>query len=235
MINSPRVIQLSRLRSPTFRRGRPYTVDFGIAKPLHKQLLSKLRPIALSRIKPPTNYLLHCPARTSRRAVLLLIPLLLAVYVAVIMPLSATQKIVYADPIIQPAAQPVVPMLTMPTVASVEPAQTLLYALATGLPNLYTPGQCTYGVASRIPIPDNWGNANEWSANAAAQGYTVSDTPKVGSIAQTGGDSYLGHVAIVTAVSPDGSFTVWEENYYGQGVTDERTTSTLEFPNFIYI
>lgn len=102
--------------------------------------------------------------------------------------------------------------------------------------NSYAPGNCTAGVASRLPIPDNWGNANSWSYNAILAGYTVSSIPKVGSIAQTSGDSYLGHVGIVLSVNPDGSFLIWEENgTYGLFTADERTATTAEFPNFIYV
>ncbi len=100
--------------------------------------------------------------------------------------------------------------------------------------NLYAYGNCTAGVASRLPIPNNWGNANNWAYSALSSGYTVSSVPKVGAIAQTGGDSWLGHVGVVVGLNPNGSFTVWEENFDGLGMTDTRNTTTAEFPNFIY-
>lgn len=164
----------------------------------------------------------------------LLLTALISVYTVVGLSFIPAHHITYADPIIQPKLQPIA-MLTMPVVASVQPAETLLYTLSDNLPNAYVWGQCTYGVASRIPIPSDWGNAGEWAFSASNQGFSVSNVPRVGAIAQTSGDSYLGHVGIVTAINDDGTITVWEENYYGLGVTDERITNTLEFPNFIYI
>jgi surface antigen len=72
--------------------------------------------------------------------------------------------------------------------------------------NGYDFGYCTWYVATQISVPTNWGNASTWSYYAGLSGWNVSSTPSVGSIAQTpfaaGGE---GHVAIVTAVSADGS------------------------------
>jgi surface antigen len=71
--------------------------------------------------------------------------------------------------------------------------------------NGYAFGWCTYYAAGRSGAPSNWGNANTWAYYAALSGWTVSSTPRVGAIAQTSGMSYLGHVAIVEAVSDDGT------------------------------
>jgi hypothetical protein len=157
-------------------------------------------------------------------------------------------KIVYAQdnndkpPVVAPApimvpdaVKPLKP-IKAPDFKPVEALETLLHSLAAPntIPNTYAPGNCTYGVASRLPIPQDWGNANTWDDMARAQGYTVSNVPKVNAIAQTDGDSYLGHVAVVVAVHPDGSFDVWEENFGGLYSTDVRPTTTAEFPNFIY-
>jgi LysM repeat protein len=72
--------------------------------------------------------------------------------------------------------------------------------------NGYDYGYCTYYAASQVAVPNNWGNAATWSYYAAQSGWNVSSAPVVGAIAQTpyaaGGE---GHVAIVEAVSPDGS------------------------------
>lgn len=72
--------------------------------------------------------------------------------------------------------------------------------------NGYDYGYCTWYVASLISVPNNWGNASSWAFYAARSGWSVSTTPTVGAIAQTpfaaGGE---GHVAIVRAVSADGS------------------------------
>ena len=69
--------------------------------------------------------------------------------------------------------------------------------------NGYDYGYCTWYVANRIRVPNNWGNANTWSYYAPASGWKVSKRPTVGSIAQTTGPGY-GHVAYVEAVSDDG-------------------------------
>jgi N-acetylmuramoyl-L-alanine amidase len=71
--------------------------------------------------------------------------------------------------------------------------------------NGYAYGFCTWYVASRIAIPSNWGNANTWDDYARLSGWTVSSVPRAGAVAQSDSMSYLGHVAYVEAVSPDGS------------------------------
>ncbi len=70
--------------------------------------------------------------------------------------------------------------------------------------NGYDFGYCTWYVATQIRVPSNWGNAATWAYYAGLSGWNVSSKPVVGAIAQTpaGGE---GHVAIVTAVSADGS------------------------------
>lgn len=69
--------------------------------------------------------------------------------------------------------------------------------------NGYDFGECTWYVATQIPVPANWGNAATWAYYAAqTPGWQVSSIPTVGSIAQ---NSYsaggYGHVAIVRAVN----------------------------------
>lgn len=71
--------------------------------------------------------------------------------------------------------------------------------------NGYDYGYCTYYAAARSGAPSNWGNANTWAYYASmTPGWAVSSTPRVGAIAQTS-RGYLGHVAIVEAVSADGT------------------------------
>jgi surface antigen len=70
--------------------------------------------------------------------------------------------------------------------------------------NGYDYGYCTYYAAARSGAPSNWGNANTWAYYAALSGWTVSSSARVGAIAQTSA-GYLGHVAIVEAVSADGT------------------------------
>lgn len=72
--------------------------------------------------------------------------------------------------------------------------------------NGYDYGYCTWYVATQIAVPGNWGNASTWAYYAGLSGWNVSTEPTVGSIAQTAAAAGgLGHVAIVDAVSEDGS------------------------------
>lgn len=105
--------------------------------------------------------------------------------------------------------------------------------VASDLSNSYTPGNCTYYVASKLPVPSTWGNANMWGYAAQAMGIEVSDIPKVGSIAWSITDSYLGHVALVIAVNGS-QVTVSEMNFNGLGVVDTRIASPGEF-RYIYL
>jgi surface antigen len=72
--------------------------------------------------------------------------------------------------------------------------------------NGYDYGWCTYYAASRVAVPNNWGNANTWDNYARLSGWTVSSKPVAGAVAQTDGNHYIGemHVAYVEAVSEDG-------------------------------
>lgn len=97
--------------------------------------------------------------------------------------------------------------------------------------NLYTWGNCTYGVASWINVPQDLGNANQWAYNASREGFTVSPIPRVGSVAQTTG-GYAGHVALVIGVDGD-TVTIQEMNYAGLGVTSQRTAPINSF-TYIY-
>lgn len=87
------------------------------------------------------------------------------------------------------------------------------------LPDAYAWGNCTYFVASAVAVPQNLGNAADWAVNAAAQGYTVTATPKVGAVAQTTAGG-LGHVALVEAVAGD-QVLVKEMNVAGLDVIDQ--------------
>ncbi|MBP2623776.1 COG3942 and LysM peptidoglycan-binding domain-containing protein [Streptococcus oricebi] len=82
---------------------------------------------------------------------------------------------------------------------------------ATG--NSYPIGQCTWGVKELAPWASNWwGNAKDWTANAAASGFATGTTPMVGAIAVWDGGDY-GHVAYVTDVASGRSIQVLEANY----------------------
>jgi surface antigen len=97
--------------------------------------------------------------------------------------------------------------------------------------NTYTYGYCTWYVKNQLSwVPNGWGNANQWATNARSQGYTVSNTPIVGAVAQTTSGS-LGHVAVVIAVG-DGTVTVSEMNFTGW---NRVSTRTVTVNSFVYI
>jgi surface antigen len=98
--------------------------------------------------------------------------------------------------------------------------------------NGYDYGYCTWYVASQISVPGNWGNASSWAYYARLSGWNVSTAPTVGAIAQKGGGE--GHVAIVTAVNPDGSVQVRDMNgFAGWGRVGTGTVSPSTFQNYI--
>lgn len=88
-------------------------------------------------------------------------------------------------------------------------------------------GQCTWRVAMYYMIP--WsGNAMTWADGARSVGWTVGYTPHVGDIAvfQPGDNGALGdgHVAVVTAINGDGTYTQYEQNVtFGTAAPDYRT------------
>jgi surface antigen len=97
--------------------------------------------------------------------------------------------------------------------------------------NGYSYGYCTAYVQNQLGwVPNGWGNANRWASNAKADGYTVSNTPIVGAVAQTSSGA-LGHVAVVTGVSGD-QVTISETNYVGWNKVSSRTVSVN---SFVYI
>jgi surface antigen len=67
------------------------------------------------------------------------------------------------------------------------------------------------------------GDAYQWAANASANAVPVSDTPSVGAVAFWGsaalGMNRYGHVAIVQAVGPDGSYIDISQS--GMGASDD--------------
>ena len=96
-------------------------------------------------------------------------------------------------------------------------------------------GQCTWWAAYNRPIyPGNkMGNGGQWYQTAVDTGHAVSKVPTVGAWAvwspSTPGSQNDGHVAIVIAVSQDGSqFEVSEMNWIGNGVVDQRTDTTSD-------
>lgn len=76
--------------------------------------------------------------------------------------------------------------------------------------NGYDYGYCTWYVANKVPVPNNWGNANTWDNLARVSGWTVSGAPRPGAVAQSNA-GYYGHVALVEAVSPDGTMIKYSD------------------------
>lgn len=107
--------------------------------------------------------------------------------------------------------------------------------------NLYPIGQCTWGVKSLATWASNyWGNANDWAANAAADGFTVGTTPSVGAIIVWSDGGY-GHVGYVTDIAADGSIKILESNYAGnmsvadyRGYFDPLNSVTPGLVSYIY-
>lgn len=147
---------------------------------------------------------------------------------------------------LQPNEQIVIPNGILPAVAA---ASTSLFGggYGTGFAfgntpiygyNGYDYGFCTWYVASKISIPSNWGNASSWSYYAARSGWAVSPLPVVGAIAQTPyAAAGEGHVAVVEAVSPDGTMIKYSDMNglagYGR-VGHSVWTPSSHFPNYIY-
>jgi surface antigen len=95
-------------------------------------------------------------------------------------------------------------------------------------------GQCTYYVWTRRYVPWN-GDAWAWFRNAQEFGRPTGQLPAAGAIAVMWG-SWVGHVAFVERVNPDGSFVISEMNHAGWGVVDQRTitASSVDLIGFIY-
>ena len=83
--------------------------------------------------------------------------------------------------------------------------------------NLYAHGWCTWGVKQVAPwVGNDWGNAYQWAASAAAQGFKTGSTPVPGSVVVWSGN----HVAYVTDVREDGIIQVLEANFNGNRYVD---------------
>lgn len=103
--------------------------------------------------------------------------------------------------------------------------------------NGYDYGYCTWYVANRISVPANWGNANTWAYYAGGAGWTVSKRPVPGAIGQTTGPGY-GHVAVVEAVSADGTMIKYSDMNglagWGRVGTTTDWVPASRYNNYIY-
>lgn len=93
-----------------------------------------------------------------------------------------------------------------------------------GGPNLFAYGYCTWHVKNLRP-DINWrGNADRWDENSAKNGFRVSESPSIGTIAVF--SRYM-HTAYVLGV--DGSkVLVSEMNYVGWNRVNQRWIDTRE-------
>jgi len=73
------------------------------------------------------------------------------------------------------------------------------------------------------------GNAYQWKSNWAAHGWTISNTPKVGSVAWFG---Y--HVAYVSSVNDDGTVTIEEYNHNSDHIYGKRTIPATDVSSYLY-
>lgn len=104
--------------------------------------------------------------------------------------------------------------------------------------NGYDPGWCTWYVASRISVPVGWGNASTWDDRSRVMGWTVSQVPRIGSIAQkNGGWGHVGYVEDVRQAA-DGSWEIKYSDMNGLAgfnrVGYSGWVSSGKFHNYIY-
>jgi surface antigen len=144
--------------------------------------------------------------------------------------------LVLGQRIIIPDAVQVAPAATPRAAAAVRGATAWGISPVYGY-NGYDYGYCTWYVANRIPVPANWGNANTWAYYAGASGWTVSKTPVAGAVGQTSA-GYYGHVAVVEAVSADGSMIKYSDMNglagWGRVGTTADWVSATKFQHYIY-
>jgi len=128
------------------------------------------------------------------------------------------------------------------TMSSADPRGT------TGTTNsTYAQGECTWyadqeaHLYTGVWLPNYLGNAMSWAANAAASGWAVGATPRIGSVIvfQPGldGAGTDGHVAFVTNYYPNtGRVVISEMHFPNLGQVDTRTiTDGVNNPGIRYI
>lgn len=152
--------------------------------------------------------------------------------------LKPGQRLVLPDGVMPASERPgAAPVRSTVRVAAVQPS----YANAAVAGNRYDYGYCTYYVYNRRaelgrPVGSFWGNAASWASYARGSGYTVSNTPAIGSVLQTANAAGgYGHVAVVERINSDGSIFVSEMNYAGWNVTSTRTIDAGQVGIYNYI
>lgn len=90
--------------------------------------------------------------------------------------------------------------------------------------NLYDYHSCTWWVKNNRPsIPNTWGDATTWLANAQRQGYSTGAIPRPGAVGWT-----YGHVVYVIAVNGS-TITIGDGNYDYNGSYRIREANASEF------
>lgn len=108
-------------------------------------------------------------------------------------------------------------------------AQTAYSARAGSAGNLYDWGNCTWYVKNKRPdLPNNLGDAGNWTYNARIDGLATGSTPRAGAAGVT-----YGHVVYVESVNGDGTINISEMNVFGLGVTNSRLALSTDF-TYIY-
>jgi|LSQX01.2.fsa_nt_gb surface antigen len=97
--------------------------------------------------------------------------------------------------------------------------------------NSYSPGWCTWWVATQRYVPHGWGDAINWLGRAQGAGMATGSTPTVGSIMTWPGQN---HVAYVEAVHGDGTVTISEMGIGWQAWGFQRRTMSTSGAMFIY-
>lgn len=94
--------------------------------------------------------------------------------------------------------------------------------------NGYQPGQCVWYVKNLKPeIPNSWGSAVSWYANAQADGWETGTEPRVGAVGWTSG-----HVVYITGVSGN---TVTYTDMNGRWIPYEVGSGTVPASKYKYI
>ena len=75
-----------------------------------------------------------------------------------------------------------------------------------------------------------WGNANQWPNSARNRGYTVSTTPRAGSVGVMMSGPY-GHVVWVESVNGNGTINISQYNYWLRGTANGGWGHYSEFKN----
>lgn len=90
--------------------------------------------------------------------------------------------------------------------------------------------------------PMYWGNANQWPNSARNRGYTVSSTPRAGSVGVMMSGPY-GHVVWVESVNGNGTINISQYNYWLRGMpnggwghySEFKNVSASAYQSYIYI